>query len=97
MQFVLFDKLKDLAGLELWMLLAAWLMPVRAQAAQNNYYYPGYDAASNGDVDLMRYIKQITMTVNSGNNDTLRIGAVLTGANATDYLRLDDFTFQKTV
>ena len=37
----------------LWMLLAAWLMPVRAQAAQNNYYYPGYDAASNGDVDLM--------------------------------------------
>ena len=48
----------------LWMLLAAWLMPVRAQAAQNNYYYPGYDAASNGDVDLMRYMKQITMTVN---------------------------------
>lgn len=40
---------------------------------------------------------KITMTVNSGNNDTLRIGAVLTGANATDYLRLDDFTFQKTV
>ena len=62
-------------------------------------------AVWNSSGDLLRskvcetgdgWIK-ITMTVNSGNNDTLRIGAIVKGANTTDYLRLDDFTFQKTV
>lgn len=39
-------------------------LPAHAQAPQNNYYYPGYDAAANGEIDLMRYVKSITLTVN---------------------------------
>lgn len=39
-------------------------LPAHAQASQNNYYYPGYNAAANGEIDLMRYVKSITLTVN---------------------------------
>ena len=39
-------------------------LPTYAQSSQNNYYYPGYDAAANGEIDLMRYVKSITLTVN---------------------------------
>ena len=37
MQFVLFDKLKDLAGLELWMLLAALAIAIVLAAAILRY------------------------------------------------------------
>lgn len=47
-----------------WVLLILLAMPVCAQSTQNTYYYPGYDAAAHGYIDLMRYMKQITMTVN---------------------------------
>lgn len=39
-------------------------LPTYAQSSQNNYYYPGYDDAANGEIDLMRYVKSITLTVN---------------------------------
>lgn len=39
-------------------------LPAYAQSSQNNYYYPGYDAAANGEIDLMRYVKSVTLTVN---------------------------------
>lgn len=35
-----------------------------AHAAQDNYYYPNYDASANGCVDLMNYVKRVTVTVN---------------------------------
>lgn len=35
-----------------------------AHAADNRYYYPGYDASVNGCVDLMSYVKRVTVTVN---------------------------------
>lgn len=38
---------------------------------------------------------KITLTVNTGNNSTLQIGAFLNGANDTDFVRIDNFTFQK--
>ena len=50
--------------LGLWLLLAAWALPAHAQAVENPYYYPGYDANAHGYIDLMRYIKQITISVN---------------------------------
>ena len=46
------------------LLCALLALPAHAQAPQNNYYYPGYDAAANGEIDLMRYIKSVTLTVN---------------------------------
>lgn len=39
-------------------------VPVHADSGQNTYSYPGYDVSANGYVDLMRYMKQITITVN---------------------------------
>ena len=47
-----------------WLLCLALALPAPAQASQNGYYYPGYDAAAHGEIDLMRYIKSITLTVN---------------------------------
>ena len=47
-----------------WLLCIFCAMPANAQAAQNTYYYPGYDAAANGPINLMQYIKSITLTVN---------------------------------
>lgn len=35
-----------------------------AHAAQDDYYYPNYDASANGCVDLMSYVKRVTVTVN---------------------------------
>ena len=35
-----------------------------AHAAQDDYYYPNYDASVNGCVDLMNYVKRVTVTVN---------------------------------
>ena len=35
-----------------------------AHAAQDDYYYPNYDASANGCVDLMNYVKRVTVTVN---------------------------------
>ena len=40
---------------------------------------------------------QVTMTVNSGNNSSLRLGIIVTGANGTDTLKLDDVAFQKII
>lgn len=45
-------------------LVVLLLGSVRAHAADNGYYYPGYDAAANGCVDLMNYMQRITVTVN---------------------------------
>ena len=39
-------------------------LPAHAPAPQHKYYYPGYDAAANGEIDLMRYVKSVTLTVN---------------------------------
>lgn len=51
--------------LAIWCLLVAIVaLPAHASAAEDPYYYPGYDAAANGYVDLMRYMKDITLTVN---------------------------------
>lgn len=58
-------RVKALLWLGIWCLLLAVLaMPVHGEAIQNSYYYPGYDAATYGYVDLMRYMKRITVTVN---------------------------------
>ena len=58
-------RVKALLWLGIWCLLLAVLaMPVHGEAIQNSYYYPGYDAAAYGYVDLMRYMKRITVTVN---------------------------------
>lgn len=46
------------------LLMAVFVMPAHASAAQDDYYYPGYDAAANGYVDLMHYVKDITLTAN---------------------------------
>lgn len=40
---------------------------------------------------------QVTMTVNSGKNTSLRLGILVTGANDTDTLKLDDVAFQKII
>ena len=40
---------------------------------------------------------QVTMTVNSGSNTSLRLGIILSGANGTDTLKLDDVGFQKII
>ena len=34
------------------------------RAVQDDYYYPNYDASANGCVDLMNYVKRVTVTVN---------------------------------
>jgi len=47
-----------------WLLLAILALPVQGESTQNPYYYPGYDASAHGYVDLMRYMKRITITVN---------------------------------
>lgn len=58
-------------GRLLFLLLGLWClimllpaMPVHADGAQNYYSYPNYDASANGYIDLMRYMKKITITVN---------------------------------
>ena len=49
----------------LWCLLLAVLaLPVRAEFAWDSYYYPGYDVAAHGYVNLMNYMQKITITVN---------------------------------
>lgn len=48
----------------LGLLLMIVALPVQAQGTQDNYYYPGYDVAANGYIDLMQYMKRITITVN---------------------------------
>lgn len=52
-----------LAGLILLVALFCAL-PAHAQATQNGYTYPNYDPNSYGAIDLMQYIKSITLTVN---------------------------------
>lgn len=47
-----------------WLLCALLALPAHAAAPQNNYHYPGYDAAVEGEIDLMRYVKSVTLTVN---------------------------------
>lgn len=50
--------------LGLWcILIAAFARPALADSGVDTYYYPGYDAAANGYVDLMDYMQQITVTV----------------------------------
>ena len=46
------------------LLCALWAAPAHAQNATDNYYYPNYDPAAHGEIDLMQYIKSITVTVN---------------------------------
>lgn len=48
----------------LWVVCCFCALPVRAQATQDSYYYPGYDAAAHGEIDLMRYVRSVTLTVN---------------------------------
>lgn len=74
------------------LLCALWAAPVHAQNATDNYYYPNYDPAAHGEIDLMQYIKSITVTVNgqeytpaelqqlqqSGNPLELRVGDAAT-------------------
>lgn len=48
----------------LCLLLLLPAAPVHADGAQNYYSYPNYDVSANGYVDLMRYMKRITITVN---------------------------------
>lgn len=51
--------------LGLFLLLCVFCaLPAHAQATQNDYYYPGYDPAAHGEIDLMKYIRAITLTVN---------------------------------
>ena len=58
---------------------------------------------NNSDANVLRRYEcqvgtewtKVSMVVNSGNNSTLQIGAILTGANNTDFIRIDDFEFQK--
>ena len=45
-------------------LCALFALPAHAEAPQNSYHYPGYDAAAEGEIDLMRYVKSVTLTVN---------------------------------
>ena len=47
-----------------WVLVGMWALPARAQNTVDNYSYPGYNASASGYIDLMHYMKQITMTVN---------------------------------
>ena len=50
--------------LGLWcILIALFARPALADSGTDTYYYPGYDAAANGYVDLMDYMQQITVTV----------------------------------
>lgn len=46
-----------------WMVLLLGLA-LPACAAEDNYYYPDYDAGRYGCVDLMNYMKEITVSVN---------------------------------
>ena len=46
-----------------WMVLLLGLA-LPARAAEDNYYYPDYDAGRYGCVDLMNYMKEITVSVN---------------------------------
>lgn len=46
------------------LLCALFALPAHAQAAQDPYYYPGYDPAACGEIDLMQYVRSITLTVN---------------------------------
>ena len=58
---------------------------------------------NNSDANVLRRVvcqvgtewTKVSMVVNSGKNSTLQIGAILTGANNTDFVRVDDFEFQK--
>lgn len=58
------------------LLMAAAALPVRAQATEDSYFYPGYQAAQNGYLDLMAYMKQITMTVNGQEYTTQELQAL---------------------
>lgn len=50
--------------LSLWcILITLFARPALADGGIDTYYYPGYDAAANGYVDLMDYMQQITVTV----------------------------------
>ena len=51
-----------LALIFLW--LAGLSVSARAQSVQNKYTYPDYNAASQGNVDIMRYVQNATVTVN---------------------------------
>lgn len=48
----------------LCLVLAIFVMPVHASAAQDGYYYPNYNESADGYIDLMRYMKNVTLTVN---------------------------------
>lgn len=46
------------------LLLLLPALPAHADGSQNPYSYPNYNASSSGYIDLMRYMKKITITVN---------------------------------
>ena len=48
----------------LCLVVAIFVMPVHASAAQDGYYYPNYNESADGYIDLMRYMKSVTLTVN---------------------------------
>ena len=55
---------KGLALVGCLLLCALFALPAHAAAPQNSYHYPGYNAAAEGEIDLMRYVKSVTLTVN---------------------------------
>lgn len=56
-----------------------------AHAAQDNYYYPNYDASANGCVDLMNYVKRVTVTVN-GVDYTLTMSRVISARECAPHM-----------
>lgn len=55
---------KGLAIVGCLLLCALFALPAHAESPQNSYHYPGYNAAAEGEIDLMRYVKSVTLTVN---------------------------------
>lgn len=61
------------------LLAVAFASPARAE--EDGYYYPNYDAAANGCVDLMRYVKRVTVTVNGTDYTTDQLAQMRASGN----------------
>ena len=55
--------MKRIRALLTLLFLSLFFTAVPVCAAENNYYYPGYETASEGYIDLMQYMTAITITV----------------------------------
>lgn len=56
-----------------------------AHAAQDDYYYPNYDASANGCVDLMNYVKRVTVTVNGVDYTLNQLDQMQPAGNPADH------------